>query len=71
VSPSEFLGQDLFWWLQNRAPEILVNLGFWTTGKTWKTEIFQGGGSFPDSIQDLGILFSMTGQSVQILFRFF
>ncbi len=63
MRPSDFfLGQDLFWWLQNGASKRPY--GPWVLSDWEEMGSWNFAGSFLDSIQDLEILFSSIGQSV-------
>jgi hypothetical protein len=64
-----FWGQDLFWWLQNGDPKKTCGMSVLSNWKDSQSSNFAG--SFLDSIQDLGILFSLIGQSVELKFPFF
>jgi hypothetical protein len=70
MRPSEFFrGQDLFWWLQNGAPK--KTCGMSVLSKWKELGIWNFAGCFVDSIQDVWILFSLIGQSVELEFPFF
>jgi hypothetical protein len=59
-----FWGQDLFWWLQNRASK--KPCGPWVLSDWKEIGSLNFAGSFLDSIQDLGILFSSIGQLIEL-----
>jgi hypothetical protein len=59
-----FLGQDLFWWLHNGAPKKHCEAWVLSDWKEMGSWYFAG--SFLDSFHDLGILFSMIGQLVEL-----
>ncbi len=63
------MGQDLFWWLQYGAPK--KSRGSWVLSDWKNIRNWNFAGSFLDSIQDLGILFSSIGRSVELKFKFF
>jgi hypothetical protein len=65
MRPSEFfLGQDLFWSLHKGAPKKPCEAWVLSDWKEMGNKNFAG--SFIDPFQDLGILFSMIGQLVDL-----
>jgi uncharacterized protein involved in tolerance to divalent cations len=64
-NPEFFSGQDLFWWLQNRAQKEHRVCWVLRTGKSWEAETLQGA-SFIHSFQEPEIVTSLIGKSVRL-----